>query len=81
LKQFLTTINQAPLQFLYLLKVIMSAWVQAQSTHSRPNSVFIFADDMRAGALGSHGNTYLKTPVLHSLAREGTLLTHTYILG
>ncbi|WP_373514205.1 sulfatase-like hydrolase/transferase, partial [Persicitalea sp.] len=36
---------------------------------------------MRADALGSYGNTYVKTPVLDSLARQGTSFTNSYILG
>ncbi len=53
----------------------------AQSRATPPNILFIFADDLRADALGCYGNTYVKTPVLDSLARQGTLFNRAYILG
>lgn len=39
---------------------------------SRPNIVFIFADDWGWGDLSCHGHPYVKTPNLDRLAREGT---------
>lgn len=41
-------------------------------TNSRPNIIFIFADDWGFGDLGVHGHTALKTPNLDKFAREGT---------
>lgn len=45
------------------------------STHaasaSRPNIVFIFADDWGWGDLSCHGHPWLKTPNLDKLAAEG----------
>ena len=38
---------------------------------SKPNIVFIFADDWGWGDLSCHGHTWLKTPNLDRLAREG----------
>ncbi len=39
---------------------------------SKPNIVFIFADDWGWGDLSCHGHPWLKTPNLDRLAREGT---------
>jgi N-acetylgalactosamine-6-sulfatase len=39
---------------------------------SKPNIVFIFADDWGWGDLSCHGHPWLKTPHLDGLAREGT---------
>ena len=39
---------------------------------SRPNILFIFADDWGWGDLGCHGHPYVKTPNIDRLAREGT---------
>lgn len=39
---------------------------------SKPNIVFIFADDWGWGDLSCHGHPYVKTPNIDSLAREGT---------
>ena len=39
---------------------------------SKPNIVFIFADDWGWGDLSCHGHPYVKTPNIDRLAREGT---------
>jgi arylsulfatase A-like enzyme len=39
---------------------------------SRPNILFIFADDWGWGDLSCHGHPYVKTPNIDRLAREGT---------
>lgn len=42
------------------------------SAESRPNILFIFADDWGWGDLGCHGHPYIKTPNIDRLAAEGT---------
>jgi arylsulfatase A-like enzyme len=42
----------------------------------RPNIVFVFADQMRAHAMGCMGNTQVITPHLDKLAGEGLLVTN-----
>lgn len=49
-----------------------SSEVYANADDSRPNIVFIFADDWGWGDLGCHGHAYVKTPNIDRLAREGT---------
>lgn len=44
----------------------------AAAAPSKPNIVFIFADDWGWGDLSCHGHPWLKTPNLDQLAREGT---------
>ncbi len=44
----------------------------AAGAETRPNIVFIFADDWGWGDLGCHGHPYVKTPNIDRLAREGT---------
>ena len=39
---------------------------------SKPNIIFIYADDWGFGDLGIHGSTFCQTPVLDKLAEEGT---------
>jgi arylsulfatase A-like enzyme len=48
---------------------------------SRPNVLFILADDQRADALGCAGNPYIKTPNIDNIAKNGTLLSNAYIMG
>jgi beta-glucosidase len=43
-----------------------------------PNFVFVLADDLGYGDLGSYGNTEIKTPNLDRLAEEGVRFTQFY---
>jgi arylsulfatase A-like enzyme len=44
----------------------------------RPNIVFVLADDLGYGDLGSYGHPYALTPNLDRLAEEGTRFEHFY---
>ena len=48
----------------------------AERTDERPNLVFVFADQMRAHAMGCMGNKQIITPNLDELASEGILVTN-----
>src|SRR5437016_5182736 len=51
----------------------------AQKTSSRkPSIIFILADDLGYGDLGSYGQKLVKTPNLDRLAAEGTRFTQVY---
>ncbi|KPK37870.1 MAG: hypothetical protein AMJ65_13640 [Phycisphaerae bacterium SG8_4] len=54
---------------------------KAAARSSRPNFVFVFADDLGWGDLGCYGNRQIKTPNLDELARKGTLFTQFYVNG
>jgi N-acetylgalactosamine-6-sulfatase len=62
--------------FLLLITALLFApqpsSLTAATPASRPNIIFIFADDWGWGDLSSHGHPWLKTPHLDRLAREGT---------
>lgn len=45
---------------------------------SRPNIVYILADDLGYGDLGAYGQRVTRTPVLDRLAREGMVFTRHY---
>ena len=62
-----------------LLTVLVTASVLATANDSlaaqeqtKPNIVFIFADDWGWGDLSCHGHPYVKTPNIDRLAKEGT---------
>ena len=57
--------------------LIMFAVVQAQAAETRPNIVFIMADDLGNADLGYRGGE-VKTPNIDALAREGVRLESFY---
>ena len=55
--------------------LLLALWILSSAfcaAASKPNVVFLFADDWGWGDLSSHGHPWLKTPHLDRLAREGT---------
>ena len=50
---------------------IVAVTSEAKDT-TKPNILFIFADDWGWGDLSCHGHPYVKTPNIDRLAREGT---------
>jgi N-acetylgalactosamine-6-sulfatase len=57
---------------LSLILTLLSAFTLHAAAASKPNIVFIFADDWGWGDLSCHGHPWLKTPNLDRLASEGT---------
>lgn len=79
-------IRTLPLSFLRMFRIILFAlgfFVANQTLAQSPktNILFLFADDLRADALGCYGNPYVKTPHLDQLAQNGTLFSEAHILG
>ena len=48
------------------------------ATATKPNVVFILADDLGYGDLGCYGQERIRTPRLDRMAREGTRFTQVY---
>lgn len=47
----------------------------------KPNILFLFADDQRAGTIHTLGNNEIMTPNIDKLAESGICFTNTYIMG
>jgi arylsulfatase A-like enzyme len=58
-----------------------SAARAAGGVASRPNVIFLFADDMRADSIGAIGNPVVRTPSLDSLVSRGMAFGNAYCLG
>ncbi|MFN7929383.1 MAG: arylsulfatase [Blastocatellia bacterium] len=63
--------------FVLTLLIFLPASLQAQTTRP-PNIVFILADDLGYGDLGSYGQTKIRTPFLDQMAKEGMRFTQFY---
>lgn len=50
----------------------------AEEQATRPNLVFILADDLGYGELGCYGQTVIQTPRLDEMAKQGLRFTHFY---
>jgi len=48
-------------------------------TNTRPNILVIYADQMRADAMGCAGNPVIKTPHLNRMAGEGVRFTNAFV--
>jgi N-acetylgalactosamine-6-sulfatase len=65
-----------------LLCLLSVPWfATAADTSSKPNIVFLFADDMGWGDLHCYGHPYAKTPNLDKLAADGTRFLQFYATG
>ncbi len=61
---------------LFLLVGFVHLNTQGQVT--KPNIIYIYADDLGYGELGAYGQTKIKTPHLDQLAKEGMRFTQHY---
>lgn len=60
------------------LLVLLGGASFAADNAARPHIIFVLADDMGLGDVGSYGGTVAPTPNLDRLAREGTRFTRYY---
>lgn len=51
----------------------------AAAAETRPNIVFLFADDQRHDTLGSAGHPFVQTPALDGLAARGTRFSNAFV--
>ncbi len=49
-----------------------------EKSQTKPNVIFILADDLGIGDLGAYGQELIDTPVLDQLAKDGMLFTNHY---
>lgn len=63
---------------IYLILVQYSAVVFAQQIPEKPNIVFILADDLGYGDVGTYGQKLILTPNIDQLAKEGVKFTDFY---
>lgn len=64
-----------------LCALLLTSMAGAAEPGTRPNFVFLFADDLGYGDLGCYGHPYAKTPHIDRLAAEGTRFRQFYVTG
>jgi arylsulfatase A-like enzyme len=67
-----------PMKLALFLSVLVWTAVAASAVE-RPNVIFIVADDLGYGELGSYGGRDIPTPQIDSLARQGVRFTNGYV--
>lgn len=68
----------------HFLQIVVSSFclfifsfTQGQQKKAKPNIIYIYADDLGYGELGSYGQKKIKTPYLDQMAREGNAIHPT----
>lgn len=63
---------------IYILLNIFSISLFAQTSKTKPNIIFIFADDLGYGEIGCYGQQKIETPNIDKLAKNGMKFTQFY---
>jgi arylsulfatase A-like enzyme len=61
-----------------MMGLLMACSRSAEKEVQKPNILFLLADDLGYGELGSYGQEIIKTPVLDGLAKKGMRFTDFY---
>ena len=64
-----------------LILTICISSIFAKEVISKPNVVFIMADDLGWHQLGCYGSTFYETPNIDGLAKEGMKFTNAYAVA
>ncbi len=59
----------------------LGAAAASSAAPSRPNILFLFADDQRADLIHAHGNPHIQTPNLDRLVRNSMSFRQNYVFG
>lgn len=66
---------------LLVLAFLGCGGILAAAGVSKPNILFLFADDQRADTIAAHGNSHIRTPNLDKLVASGFSFRGNYIFG
>jgi arylsulfatase A-like enzyme len=73
---------QSPLESMTRFTLLILAFLicgAARAADSRPNFVFVLADDLRWNALGCAGDKIVQTPHIDALARRGVIFRQQFV--
>jgi arylsulfatase A-like enzyme len=83
----MTFFNRTAACWLLALSYLVGSWFASHTAHaapasgSRPNVLFLFADDFTYEAIRAFGHTDIDTPHLDRLVARGTTFSHAYNMG
>jgi N-sulfoglucosamine sulfohydrolase len=58
--------------------VACNAGAEENTATQRPNILFCIADDASMNSFGAYGDTFIETPAIDRLAREGVVFRNAY---
>ena len=61
--------------------LLASLSIKSAAEKSKPNIIFLFADDQRPDTIGAHGNPHISTPHLDKLVANGFSFRRNYCAG
>ena len=67
--------------FIFSIIIVHCVVLSPVLADTKPNIIFLFADDRRADTIGAHGNAYIQTPNLDQLAASGFSFRRNYCAG
>src|SRR6185436_12794308 len=70
--------NALPIALIWVVTCGFGASATAASPTSKPNVIFILADDLGYGDVGCYGQKRIKTPNIDRMAAEGMRFTDAY---
>jgi len=70
-----------PHKIIALAALLLVPLTSLHGAESKPNVLFLFADDQRADTIAALGNTLIRTPNLDRLARAGIAFNRAYMQG
>jgi arylsulfatase A-like enzyme len=76
------TIRLLPVALLHVVVILLfvhSTVYGQQATASRPNIIFIMADDHAYQAISAYGSTLIKTPNIDRIGREGAIMKNGFV--
>src|SRR5215208_3085123 len=65
-------------RFVYILLFLVISFHAAAQNLSKPNIIFILADDLGYGDIGCYGQQKINTPNIDKLAKQGVRFTQFY---
>lgn len=63
---------------IFILAILLSS-CYTEKEERRPNIIFLLSDDQRDNTFGAMGNSFVKTPNVDKLIRQGVRFSNTYI--